>query len=439
MHHEGKAGGEPSHWLRNGVGARWSVLLCAAAATACATSSVTPPGGDDGQQTIAICGDDVVDVSEECDGSSMGTGTCSSETNGQRPSGSLSCTSQCAYDSTHCSGPGGQVGGSGGTAGSGGIPNIGLAGTGVVLGAGGIPLPTGGAPGTAGSVGVGGTAMGSGGAMVGGGGAVTTGGTNGAGGVVITTMGEPTIPPAPADCPQLKTGNITVMGQTVQIWAGAKQADKKGAVMFYWHGTGSASGEASQLGPALNEITAAGGVVASFSTSLGTGTNTGNNVWYTDDFKMADVILACAVQQLNIDTHRIYTAGCSAGGLQAGSMVYSRSSYLAASMPNSGGIISFYVSKFENPQHIPSLITAHGGDTDMVVVKFADTSAAACNGVKMAGGIAVDCNHGAGHCQAPADLIAAQWQFLKDHPYGVNPDPYASGLPASFPTYCMKY
>src|SRR6185295_11705749 len=108
------------------------------------------------------------------------------------------------------------------------------------------------------------------------------------------------------------------MGQNVQLWVGQRQPNKKGSVMFYWHGTGSSSSEASLLGPALNEIQADGGIVASFTTSLGTGQTTGNSVWFTDDFKMADVVLACAVAQLNIDTHRVYTAGCSAGGLQAG-------------------------------------------------------------------------------------------------------------------------
>jgi hypothetical protein len=28
------------------------------------------------------------------------------------------------------------------------------------------------------------------------------------------------------------------------------------------------------------------------------------------------------------------------------------------------------------------------------------------------------------------------WQFFKDHPFGVNPEPYASGLPASFNSIC---
>ena len=53
------------------------------------------------------------------------------------------------------------------------------------------------------------------------------------------------------------------------------------------------------------------------------------------DFEMSDEILACAIQQQDVDPFRVYTAGCSAGGLQAGAMVYGRSSYLAAAMPNS--------------------------------------------------------------------------------------------------------
>jgi hypothetical protein len=56
--------------------------------------------------------------------------------------------------------------------------------------------------------------------------------------------------------------------------------------------------------------------------------------------------------------------------------------------------------------------------------------------IKSHGGFAVDCNHGGGHCGAPADDIAAQWQFCKDHPFGVSPEPYKNGLPSGFPSYC---
>jgi predicted esterase len=249
-----------------------------------------------------------------------------------------------------------------------------------------------------------------------------------------TIEGGPPIPQAPEACPKLATGNVTVMGQMVQLWVGAKQANKIGAVYFYWHGTGGSSAEAARLGNAIDEITSEGGIVASFSTTTAQGQNTGNNVWYTGDFAMADEILACAVQQLNIDTRRIYTGGCSAGGLQASAMVYTRSSYIAAAMPNSGGNVFTFPLQ---DGHVPALITTHGAmGSDKVIVDFSQTSAAQDMDIASKGGFVVDCDHGGGHCGAPADDIAAQWQFCKDHPFGVSPEPYAAALPSSFPSYC---
>ena len=238
-------------------------------------------------------------------------------------------------------------------------------------------------------------------------------------------------------CPQLTTGSVTVLGQSVSIFAGTK-GSTPAPILFYWHGTGSSAVEAqSEMGTQITEITGEGGLVASFSTSLGTGQDTGDAVWYTDDFKMCDQILACAVQQLNIDLHQVYTAGCSAGGLQAGAMVYARSSYLAAAMPNSGGINFPGAFQFENA-HIPALITTHGAmGTDVVIIDFSTASLNECMDVKAKGGFAVDCNHGGTHCGAPPNDIAAQWQFCKDHPFGVSPEPYKGGLPSSFPSYCV--
>jgi poly(3-hydroxybutyrate) depolymerase len=166
------------------------------------------------------------------------------------------------------------------------------------------------------------------------------------------------------------------------------------------------------------------------------GQNTGNNVWYTGDFAMADEILACAIDQQNVDPRRVYTAGCSAGGLQSGAMVYGRSSYLAASMPNSGGTIGAF--QMDDPMHTPALITTHGMmGKDVVVIEFAMTSATETKDIAKKGGFAVDCDHGGGHCQSPAAVKNAQWQFLKDHPFGVSPEPYAAGLPANFPMFCQ--
>jgi hypothetical protein len=211
-------------------------------------------------------------------------------------------------------------------------------------------------------------------------------------------------------------------------------------MVVYWHVTGGTSSEAvGGIGlptAVAQEITNAGGVIVSPQNSTGAGNNTGNAVWYTGDFDVADQLVACAFQQYNLDPHRIYTAGGSAGALQAGTMVYERSNYLAASLPNSGGYCTGGRT-FQNPNHIPPVMTMHGAQgVDVVIVDFSQQSLFLDGNVATYGGLAVDCNHGGGHVGAPDDLKTAGWQFMKDHPFGVSPEPYASGLPSSFPMYC---
>jgi hypothetical protein len=115
--------------------------------------------------------------------------------------------------------------------------------------------------------------------------------------------------------------------------------------------------------------------------------------------------------------------------------VYGRSSCIAGAMPNSGGIVFSY--GLQEPARVPAVITAHGAEgRDVVVIDFSQTSLRLCRDVTQRGGFAVDCDHGGGHCASPSALKAAQWQFLKAHPFGVSPNPYASGLPSGFPSYC---
>jgi poly(3-hydroxybutyrate) depolymerase len=223
------------------------------------------------------------------------------------------------------------------------------------------------------------------------------------------------------------------------------QGSKPAPLVFYWHGTGSSNIEVTTFfGSETQEIVSEGGLVAAFhqTTMSGSGFVSGDDVWYEGDFTIDDQVLACAVQQLNIDTSRIISTGCSAGGLMTGSMVYYRSSYLACAMPNSGG--GSGLPEMWQDSHVPSLITTHAAKgSDVVVTDFSQTSLAEDMAVKAAapksmppGGYVVDCNHGGGHCGAPANDIAAQWQFCKDHPFGVSPDPYHAMLPSSFPSYC---
>jgi hypothetical protein len=85
---------------------------------------------------------------------------------------------------------------------------------------------------------------------------------------------------------------------------------------------------------------------------------------------------------------------------------------------------------------VPAVITTHGGAKDVVLVSFAQTSARLGTDVAAKGGFVVNCDHGGEHCMSPPEIIAAQWQFLKAHPFGVSPEPYAAGLPAGFPSAC---
>jgi hypothetical protein len=291
-------------------------------------------------------------------------------------------------------------------------------------------------------------------AAVGGAGAVggssaPSGGTGGAGLPPATDGGmpsgtvEPILPKAPATCPMLKTGTVSVTSSnrqvTVQVWAGTKSSTPAPMVV-YWHVTGGTSSEAAGgIGMPLSvvkEITDAGGVIVSPQNSTSAGNDTGNSVWFTGDFGVADQLVACAFQQYNLDPRRIYTAGGSAGALQAGAMVYQRSNYIAASLPNSGG----YATGgriFQNPNHIPAIMTMHGAKGgDVVIVDFSQQSLFLDGDVAKHGGLAIDCDHGGGHVGAPDALKLAGWQFFKDHPFGVSPEPYANGLPASFPKYC---
>ncbi len=322
---------------------------------------------------------------------------------------------------------------SGGLMARGGSPSAsgGLLGRGGSLAAaGGSRFGFGGLPTFGGAFGVGGLAPT--------GGAVSVGGA--AEGGAATTGANPSLPPIVGECPSFKTGTATIGGLSgISLQVGPQKAGT-GSLVFYWHGTGSTANEVNTLVPAAvrQEILDQGGIIVSFQGSLGTGGDcSGTSTFSKDDFKVADLIAACAVRDYGIGARRIYTTGCSAGGLQAGCMGAMRSSYIAASVPNSGGEVTRQT--IQDPTRVPAVMTMHGGSSDVVVVSFATTSATYDAHMDSAGSFVVNCNHGGGHCQAPAGLYASAWDFMKAHPFGVAPEPYASRLPSSFPTYCAAY
>lgn len=256
----------------------------------------------------------------------------------------------------------------------------------------------------------------------------------------VTDALAPVIPPIDGTCPTFKSGTVTISGLSgILLQVGTKK-EGTGSLLFYWHGTGGVANEVNMRLPSSvrQEILDDGGIIVSFQGSTGTGGDcSGTSAFSKDDFKITDLIVACAVKDHNIDPRRIYTTGCSAGGLQSGCMGALRSSYVAATVPNSGGIV--FKEEIQNSSHTPAVMTMHGGTSDRVIVSFSDTSATYDELMKNAGSFVVNCDHGGGHCSASTDLYSAGWEFMKAHPFGVDPKPYEGSLPSNFPSYCTIF
>lgn len=310
--------------------------------------------------------------------------------------------------------------------------------TGGVMTTGGILNPTGGIAATGGVLASGGTAV-TGGIGATGGAAVTggigaTGGTAATGGTSSSGI-APVIPAVSGECPTFRDGTITFMGLSgIRIVAGAKPAGPTAPMVFYWHGTGSNSGEFASLAGAVSAgVVAQGGVLVSFQGTTGGDLRSGTSIFGAGDYELADQLVACAVRDHNVDPRRIFATGCSAGGLFSAAMAAERSTYMAAAAPNSGGMV--VQQRFEGGAS-PALMTIHGAPgVDVVVVDFSETSATADTSFKANGGFVINCNHGGRHCGG-GPLAADIWQFFEAHPYGTKPDPWASGLPAGFDSSC---
>jgi predicted esterase len=429
----------------------WLVLGLMGMAVACGSDAGEPPGGQgadvsgnrclsgaesacactDGRSGVQVCLDDGAFAPCECEvpASAPGCapGSMAACTCFDGASGTQTCRSDGLYDACACApaapATGGAPAGTGGIVGTGGT--TGGEQTGGVAGE--WTEPTGG---TAGDV-SGGT-----------GGSPTepTGGSTSTGGSSTAGVNDPIIPSPDGTCPTFTSGSQVIKGLNTNMAVGTPGATK-GALLFTWHGTGSSGNVALNYqtpSSVRNDITGQGGIVIAPNDNGQTRTGTSaNGVWYeTSDLEYADHIVACAVQNHNIDPRRIYVTGCSAGGLMAGAMALKRSNYVAAAYPDSGGLTSTLGRSLQDPSRVPAVFTMHGGSGDNVVINFGTTSANLCNFIEPKGGFAVDCNHSSGHCGAPTALKEKGWEFMKAHPFGTAPSPYTGGLPAGYPTYC---
>jgi len=274
---------------------------------------------------------------------------------------------------------------------------------------------------------------------------VSSGGTKGAGGAAGASVGaggatpqptlDPIIPAVSGDCPTFQDGTITLMGlDGIKLAVGKRQAEGAAPMLFYWHGTGSTSDEYTNMAaPVATGIIDAGGVIVSFQGTTGGDLYSGTNIFGKGDLVLTDQLVACAVRDAGIDPRRIYTTGCSAGGIFATSMAALRSSYVAAVAPNSGGEVVDV--PFQN-SHTPPLMAIHGAPGSTLVIDFAQTALTAEMAFKGRGGFAIDCNTRAGSCSG-APLAGDVWTFFQAHPFGADPEPWTASLPPGFSSECL--
>jgi hypothetical protein len=331
-----------------------------------------------------------------------------------------------------------------GTAGMAPLNNGGAGVSGAGTGGAAVTPPPGGnaGTGTAGAVGMtagtGTSGTGTGGAMAGGTGGMGTSGTGAGGSPATPGSATPTVPMLTADCPEFRSGTISFMGLSgITVQAGSKASGPTAPMVFYWHGTGSFAGEYAGSAAAVHRgVMDEGGVLISFQGTTGGDLLSGTAIFGAGDFALADQLLACAVQNHNVDPRRIFSTGCSAGGLFAGAMAASRSNYIAAVAPNSGG---WTVPVMFQSDWTPALMTIHGAaGRDVVIIDFSNSSRTADMAFKNRGGFVINCDHGGGHCGG-GGLAPDIWEFFKAHPYGTEPSPWASALPSGFNSDCVIF
>lgn len=326
------------------------------------------------------------------------------------------------------SGSGGVIGGSAAigsrssqaNSGVGGASGPSAAGTGGVT-----PL----AAGSGAAAGAGATTAGAGGSATGAGGAPSPTLPGGSGPM-------PILPEITGECPEFKTGEFTFGGVSGVMDVGTK-SEGSAPFLFYWAGTDFDASTYTSIGDNnVQKVTSEGGVIVSIQGMSGQDSECSITGYYSTDFDPPSQIAACAVRDYGIDPRRIYVTGCSAGGVTTGCMATRLSAFIAAAVPNSGGLTAAEAPA--DPAHVPAVMTMYGGAADFGGL-FVTDSGYLNSSIKDAGGFVIDCNHGGGHCAAPQALYDAAFEFMWAHPFGVEPKPFAMALPSSFPEYCQIF
>lgn len=263
--------------------------------------------------------------------------------------------------------------------------------------------------------------------------------------------GAPQIPKLQGECPEFILGvgdnpadlafPVGTGSRNALVWHDPAQGGG-GPLVFFFHGGGGNPDDATATvtDDAIAAVVESGGmVIAPFADPAAASEWFLTNGGAQNDMVMMDSMVACAVEEGDIDPYRIHGVGFSAGGIHVGISSILRSSYIASTVVYSGGVYSTAAS--QDPNSTPSSLIFHGGASDNVGgVSFSGASQRYFDTITERGGEAVICDHGTGHGYPDNETDVWRrrdaYNFLVDHPFGVDPHPYAGGLPEWVPPYC---
>jgi hypothetical protein len=187
----------------------------------------------------------------------------------------------------------------------------------------------------------------------------------------------------------------------------------------------------------IQKVMDAGGVVAAFNhVACSSCQTTDDSWWFVEDDPVQDFVVACAIQQANIDTRHIHALGWSAGALHSMHLGFARANYMASIISYSGG--SPGQAQSQDPSnHFSSILTYGDQGTDVVIIDFNQNSQTYYANYQPMGYYTMMCHHTGGHEIDPM-VAPVSLEFFLAHPYKVSPEPYAAGVPTGFPSYCSN-
>jgi hypothetical protein len=154
-------------------------------------------------------------------------------------------------------------------------------------------------------------------------------------------------------------------------------------------------------------------------------------------------MLACVAAQFAINEQCISSAGVSAGALWTDQLAGTRGHYLSSILSLSGGTNGLGTRGWTSSPHQLPAVVLWGGPDDWCFVNFDEASRDLEENLTADGHFFVECVHNCTHAEPPLEgetsRLDALWQFVLEHPYWLPPgaSPYqATGLPASFPSWC---